>query len=262
MQEKQMVSSTYGIIGKVPSPTASAVSTNSLQPPSDPPSVLHVTLPLESIEEEEEEEEEEAGPTTKQQLPAAAIAQQKDLASSNPIAAAEFAAPPPKIGGEDTIATFRNPPAIPLTTAQHAKKVPCSSNDNDGEEKNMDDGDLEYVEQPTAMPVCQHGPPPKTPGAKATGATPSKIEPSPLGSSSVSTPHSDTTKAKSMPTPSTTASGGRGNEGRTLEEMMTTDDMANATTEQKVDGVSVVLPFLSALYNAIVPQLENWFRLS
>ena len=114
----------------------------------------------------------------------------------------------------------------------------------------MDDEDL-AIAQPRS--------PPTTSGTNTSGIlTTAKVVPSPLGVSSMSTPQSDTTKAKSMPTPSSTACNSGGIDGRSLEELMTTDDMANATMEQKVDGVSMIcapiLPFSLYMY-----RNWNWF---
>ena len=216
-----------------PSATPSADNINQMRPPSDQPSAPHVALPSKDVKEEEEK-----GDDTTQQVKQHSAAQ-KVVKSEN---AVDTVAAQPNIGTEDAIAKCTTP-TEPLEPAQN------SGYDTDGEEKKMDDDDL-YVAQPRS-------PPKTTPGIKTGGiSTAAKVVPSPLGASSVSTPQSDTTKAKSMPTPSsTTCSSSRGNGGRSLEELMTTDDMANATMEQKVDGVSricaYILPFLF-VYNILV----------
>ena len=232
-QQEEKVSSSI-VNSKDPSATENVSSANLLLSPSDQPSVSHVTLPSKDVKEEEEKGDD----TTQQQVkqhPAA----QKVVKSEN---AVDTVAAQPNIGTEDAIAKCTTP-TEPLEPAQN------SGYDTDGEEKKMDDDDL-YVAQPRS-------PPKTTPGIKTSGiSTTAKIVPSPLGVSSVSTHQSDTTKAKSMPTPSsTTCRGSRGTGGRSLEELMTTDDMANATMEQKVDGVSricaYILPFLF-VYNILV----------
>lgn len=229
---------------KDPSAIENAVNVNLLSSPSDLPSVLHVALPPKDVKEEEEK-----GDTTQQaeQLP---VAQKKVVKSEITTA---IVAVQSIIDMEGAIGK-RTTHARPFATSVQTAMARCNSgsDNHDGEEKKMDDEDLS---------VAQLRFPPTTPDTKTNGVpATTKVVPSPLGQSSMSTPQSDTTKAKSMPTPySTTCSSSGGNDGRALEEMMTTDDMANATMEQKVDGVSricaCILPF-------IVSQLESVYMYS
>ena len=217
-QEEEKVSSSI-VNSKDSSATPNASSANLLRPPSDQLSVSHVTLPPKDVIKEEEEKVDD---TT--QL------QEVVKSETNTV---DTVAAQPNIGTEDAITKCATP--VVTATARCSRR---GSDDTDGEEKKMDDDDL-YVAQPRS-------PPKTTPGIKTSGiSTTAKVVPSPLGVSSVSTHQSDTTKAKSMPTPSsTTCSGSRGTGGRSLEELMTTDDMANATMEQKVDGVSRILAYI------------------
>ena len=218
-EEEEEVSSSI-VDSKDSSATANTGSANLLLPPADQLSVPHVVLPPKDTKEEEEK-----GDDTTQQAQQHSAAQ-KVMKSNNAVATVATVATvalQPNIGMGDAIAKCSTH-ARPLATSQ------SNGDDNDGEEKKMDDDDL-AIAQPRS--------PPKTPDIKASGVpTTANVEPSPLGSS----PQSDTTKAKSMPTPSSTtcssSSSGGGNDGRSLEKLMTTDDMANATMEQKVDGVS------------------------
>lgn len=233
-QQVEKVSSIVN--SKDPSTTANAGSANLVLPPSDQPSVLYVTLPPKDAKEEEEKSDDTCTTQQAQHLPAAQKVVKSDITTA-------MVAAQPNIGAEDAIAKCTTP-ARPLAASQ------SSGDNNDGEEKKMDDEDL-AIAQPRS--------PPTTPGINTSGVLASaNVVPSPLGASSMSTPQSDTTKAKSMPTPSsTTCSSSRGNDGhdgRSLEEMMTTDDMANATMEQKVDGVSricaYILPFSLWILNS------------
>ena len=93
-------------------------------------------------------------------------------------------------------------------------------------------------------PVGRSLPPPETPISNIRVGAATAAEPSPLNStSSTPSPESDTTdttKAKSTPT----TGGNSAPDGRTLDEMMAADNMADATTAQKTDGVSVCLHYL------------------
>ena len=205
-------------------PSASANANNVNIPPSDQPPVPYVILPP-TTDIKVEEEKDDTTTQQAEQLPTAL----KKVAKSE--ITTTMVAVQPTIGVEGAIAKCTTP-SRPLAASQ------SSSDDNDGEEKKMDDEDF-AIAQP-----AQPRSPPTTPGIKTSGVpTTANIEPSPLGS----TPQSDTTKAKSMPTPSSTACNSGGIDGRSLEELMTTDDMANATMEQKIDGVSRIcapmLPF-------------------
>ena len=223
-QQEEKVSSSI-VNSKDSSATANDDSTKLLLPSADQPSVPHVVLPPTDIKVEAEKVDTCTTTQQVQQLPAA----QKKVVKTE--ITTTMVAVQPTIGVEGAIAKCTTP-SRPLAASQ------SSSDDNDGEEKKMDDEDF-AIAQP-----AQPRSPPTTPGIKTSGVpTTAKVEPSPLGS----TPQSDTTKAKSMPTPSSTACNSGGIDGRSLEELMTTDDMANATMEQKIDGVSRIcapmLPF-------------------
>ena len=216
------------------SATANDGHVNLLLPPADPLSVPHVTLPPKEVEEELEKGDDA---TQRTQHHSSA---KKHVQSETTTA---MIAVQPTIGVKGAIAKCTTPVEFWATSQSN-------SDYNDGEEKKMDDEDL-AIAQPRS--------PPTTSGTNTSGIlTTAKVVPSPLGVSSMSTPQSDTTKAKSMPTPSSTACNSGGIDGRSLEELMTTDDMANATMEQKVDGVSMIcapiLPFSLYMY-----RNWNWF---
>lgn len=217
-EEEEEVSSIVN--SKDPSATANAGSANLVLPPSELPSVLHVTLPPKDAKEEEDKVD---ATHQAEQLSAA----QKEVVKSE--ITSTMVAVQPTIGVKGATAKCTTP-FRPLAAPQ------SSGDDNDGEEKKMDDEDF-AIARPRS--------PPTTPGTNTSGIlTSAKVVPSPLGASYMSTPQSDTTKAKSMPTPSSTACSSGGSDGRSLEELMTTDDMANATTEQKVDGVSRICAYI------------------
>ena len=224
VQQQEEVSSSI-VNSKDPSATANDGNANLLLHSLDQPAELHVAIPPKDVKVEEEK----VDTTQTQQAKQHSEAQKKVVKSE---ITATMVAVQPNSGTEDAIAKCSTH-ARPLATSQ------SNGDDNDGEEKKMDDDDL-AIAQPRS--------PPKTPDIKSSCVpTTANVEPSPLGS----TPQSDTTKAKSMPTPSSTtcssSSSSGGNDGRSLEELMTTDAMANATTERKVDGVSGIytysLPF-------------------
>ena len=175
-QQEEKVGSSI-VNSKDSSATANEGHVNLLLPPVDQPSVPHIILPPTDIIKVEEELEK--GDDATQQTLRHSSAKKKVVKSE---ITSTLVAVQPTIGVEGAIAKCTTS-SRPLAVSQ------SSGDDNDGEEKKMDDEDL-AIAQPRS--------PPTTPGIKTSGVpTTAKVEPSPLGS----TPQSDTTKAKSMPTP-------------------------------------------------------------
>ena len=233
-----------GTTTEVPSSSPAFVSNDTtLSPPAYPSAVQHVTLPNKA----------EEGATTDtiiglSQQPPAPATEAKATASTAAMIAAL-----PKIESKDAAVI-----ATPVQSiAQLGTATARCSSSSGGEEKKMEDEDVVPEKDQrqgdpinviagvaATSPVGRSLPPPETPISNIRVGAATAAEPSPLNStSSTPSPESDTTdttKAKSTPT-----TGGNGaSDGRTLDAMMAADNMADATTAQKTDGVSVPALFV------------------
>jgi len=223
----------HGTSAEVPSSSSASASNNATL---SPPAVPHVTLPKKAKD----------GATTDviiglPQQPPCPATEAKATATATTAAMPDAL---PKIESDDA--------QLGITTAR------CSSS-NGGEEKKMEDEDVDEVPEKdqrrgdpisagvgvaTPSSIGRHLPPPATPISNIRVGAAAAAEPSPLNStSSIPSPQSettDTTKAKSTPT----MGGNSTFDGMALDEIMAADNMADTTTEQKVDGVSVLALFM------------------
>ena len=234
----------HGTSAEVPSSSSASASNNATL---SPPAVPHVTLPKKAKD----------GATTDviiglPQQPPCPATEAKVTATATTAAMPDAL---PKIESDDAAVTATPVQSIAqlgITTAR------CSSS-NGGEEKKMEDEDVDEVPEKdqrrgdpisagvgvaTPSSIGRHLPPPATPISNIRVGAAAAAEPSPLKStSSTPSPQSettDTTKAKSTPT----MGGNSVSDGRTLDAIMAADNMADATTEQKMDGVSVLALFM------------------
>ena len=237
----EKASATMDTTAEVPSSSSASAPNNATL---SPPAVSHVTLPKKA----------EEGSTTDNiiglpQQPPCPATEAKATATT----AAILAALP--IESEDAAIT-----ATPVQSiAQLGTTTARRSSSSNGEEKKMEDEDDDEVPEKdqrrgdpisagvgvaTPSSIGRHLPPPATPISNIRVGAAAAAEPSPLNStSSTPSPQSettDTTKAKSTPT----MGGNSASDGRTLDEIMAADNMADTTTEQKMDGVSVLALFM------------------
>ena len=230
--------------------TAEVPSSSSAFAPNNttlsPPAVPHVTLPKKA----------EEGSTTDNiiglpQQPPCPATEAKATATT----AAMFAALP--IESEDAAIT-----ATPVQSiAQLGTTTARCSSSSGGEEKKMEDEDdvdevpekdqrrgdpiIAGVGVATPSSIGRHLPPPATAISNIRVGAAAAAEPSPLNSnSSTPSPQSETTDTTSTPT----MGGNSTFDGMTLDEIMAADNMADTTTEQKMDGVSVLALFIYEIF--------------
>lgn len=243
----EKASATMDTTAEVPSSSSASAPNNATL---SPPAVSHVTLPKKA----------EEGSTTDNiiglpQQPPCPATEAKATATT----AAMFAALP-QIEPEDAAVTTTPVQSIAQLGTTTAR---CSSSSG-GEEKKMEDEDdvdevpekdqrrgdpiIAGVGVATPSSIGRHLPPPATPISNIRVGAAAAAEPSPLNStSSTPSPQSettDTTKAKSTPT----MGGNSTFDGMTLDEIMAADNMADTTTEQKMDGVSVLALFIYEIF--------------
>ena len=242
----EKASATMDTTAEVPSSSSASAPNNATL---SPPAVSHVTLPKKA----------EEGSTTDNII---GLPQQPPCPATEAKVTATTAAMPdalPKIESDDAAVTATPVQSIVqlgITTAR------CSSS-NGGEEKKMEDEDVGEVPEKdqrrgdpisagvgvaTPSSIGRHFPPLATPISNIRVGAAAAAEPSPLNStSSTPSPQSettDTTKAKSTPT----MGGNSTFDGMSLDEIMAADNMADTTTEQKMDGVSVLALFIYEIF--------------
>ena len=241
-KDEKTSASMVGTTAELPSSSSAFAPNNATL---SPPAVPHVTLPKKAKD----------GATTDviiglPQQPPCPATEAKGTATATTAAMPDAL---PKIESDDAAVTATPVQSIAqlgITTAR------CSSS-NGGEEKKMEDedvgevpekdqrrGDLISAGVATPSSVGRHLPLSATPTSNIRVGAAAAAEPSPLNStSSTPSPQSettDTTKAKSTPT----MGGNSTFDGMTLVEIMAADNMADTTTEQKMDGVSVLALFM------------------